>query len=220
MAIAFDAVGPTNAWTGGATSLTFSHTCTGDNRLLLVGFLTNNSTDVITGVTYNSVAMTRLKEQDHGDGYRNYVYGLIAPATGANNVVISASSSSVIYAVSASYTGVSQSTLPSNVLGKAMDGATWTETINIGTANSWAVAFVRCNSDFAAASPDTERGTCINVADKYGVADSNAALSTGNYTINGTKQESGVDIQITLEILEGAVSATSARKRMLTGIGA
>jgi len=223
MAIAFDATGPTTAYTGGATSLTFSHTTgSGSNRILLVGFLSNgtNGGDAFTGVTYNGVAMTRLLRSQHGtDGYGCYVYGLLAPATGANDVVISASSSQVIYACSSSYTGVSQVALPSNVLGKSMDGSTWTEAITIGTVNSWAVAFCRCNNNPTATSPDTLRGTSGSPNPNYFVADSNAALSTGSYTIDGTKQESGVDVQITLEILAAAASSTAANRLALLGVG-
>ena len=55
MAIAYDATANgTNAPATGP--LTFSHTCSGSNRFLVVGIATFSG-DIITGVTYNSVAL-------------------------------------------------------------------------------------------------------------------------------------------------------------------
>lgn len=107
--IAYDAVGHSSAPT--SNSLTFSHTCTGSNRALFVAVWTNvNNTDKITGVTYNGVAMTRVSTATVSTT-RAYLYALANPASGAHNIVISASDSlSDIYASSASYTGVNQTT--------------------------------------------------------------------------------------------------------------
>ena len=52
---AFDAAG--SGPSTSATSLTWSHTCAGANRILFVGFLSNGT---VTGVTYNGVAMTQV----------------------------------------------------------------------------------------------------------------------------------------------------------------
>lgn len=95
-----------------ADSLTFSHTCgTGVNRLLLVGISDSNG-DGVTGVTYNGVAMTQLiKDVGGTSGYR-YVYGLLNPSSGTNDIVISDSETTNLYAIGSSYTGVLQSGLP------------------------------------------------------------------------------------------------------------
>jgi hypothetical protein len=70
-----------------------------------------SSSDIVTGVTYNGVAMTRISYTwTTGEGI--YLYYLINPSTGANNIVASSSSSTTIYAQSASYTGAKQTWQP------------------------------------------------------------------------------------------------------------
>ena len=107
MAIALD-VGTSGGNNGGGTSHTYSHTCTGSNLILFVGVSTNSSSDLITGVTYNSVAMTLVDKQAGTSTNYSYLFYLINPATGANNVVVSASSSTTIYSGAVSYTGAKQ----------------------------------------------------------------------------------------------------------------
>lgn len=58
MAIAFDAT-TTSSLGSAVTSITFSHTCTGSNRILFVCTANNGGANV-TGVTYNGVAMTNI----------------------------------------------------------------------------------------------------------------------------------------------------------------
>jgi len=73
-------------------TVTVAHTCSGTNRVLLVAFSNRFGTIFdITGVTYNSVAMTQLgtiNNSDSGANIEGWLFGLIAPATGANNVVV------------------------------------------------------------------------------------------------------------------------------------
>jgi hypothetical protein len=107
MAIAYDATAQGTALPG--TSITFAHTCTGDDGLLLVGVQCQD--DTVTGVTYNGTAMTQLKKVASAAA-ETYMYGLLAPTTGAHNVVVSISASKYCRAISASYTGVLQTGLP------------------------------------------------------------------------------------------------------------
>jgi hypothetical protein len=112
--IAFD-----NATSGGSvfggTSLTFSHTCSGVDRVLLV-YVRDDSGDTISGVTYNGVPMTRLPATVTPPGGGIIIgYYLIAPATGAHNVVISSSSSANLFGSAVSYTGVSQTGFPDSI---------------------------------------------------------------------------------------------------------
>jgi len=109
MTIAFDAV------SGGSvsgTALTVAHTCAGSNRLLLSSIF-GDSADVITGATYNGLAMTLVDKLFDGASSRfHYCFALLAPATGTHNIVVSASTSIIMGASSASYTGVLQSGQP------------------------------------------------------------------------------------------------------------
>lgn len=102
------------------TTGTWSHTCTGTNRILLVGIETqpaSNTAEILTGVTYNGNAMTQLVKQQRVDGAQVwcYVYGILdsgMPASGnAANIVATCSERSLYsYGGSASYTGVAQAT--------------------------------------------------------------------------------------------------------------
>lgn len=106
MAIAYDTFTNGNFVSG--TSRTFSHTCTGSDLILFVEAVINTNSDWVTGITYNGVSMTRIQTVSPTVNRRLYLYYLVGPATGANNVVISTSSSAAIGGNAASYTGVAQ----------------------------------------------------------------------------------------------------------------
>lgn len=103
-AVAFDAAASTQ---GIATSYTWAHTCTGSNLVLVVGIATKSGTlDTVTGVTYNSVSLTRAGVTQTAQG-ATYLYYILSPSTGANNVVVSTGVEADNTVVgSASYTGV------------------------------------------------------------------------------------------------------------------
>ena len=112
MAIAFDA--KYNSVTPGtATSLTYSHTCTGSDLILVVGVLNvppSGSASAPTGVTYNGDAMTKITDKSSGSGrQKNSLWYLINPDTGTHDVVVTLGGNNYIGAISCSYTGVAQS---------------------------------------------------------------------------------------------------------------
>ena len=74
---------------------------------LLVGVVGDATSDLVTGVTYNGVAMTQLAKAYNANWV--YVYGLYAPATGvSHNIVASASGSCSTLGLDAvSYTNLS-----------------------------------------------------------------------------------------------------------------
>lgn len=107
MALAFDAA--SGIGTANDTSVTLAHTTTGTNRYLVV-FVSSDS-DNVTGVTYNSVAMTQAaKKTSTATARMLYCYVLHNPASGANNIVASASGTSDFRITGASYTGAQQTT--------------------------------------------------------------------------------------------------------------
>ena len=74
---------------------TWAHTCSGSNRLLFVVFFANDP-NIITGVTYNLVPMTQdLAVRNPTDEWV-YIFHLVNPAPGTNNVVVSSSSAQAI----------------------------------------------------------------------------------------------------------------------------
>ena len=111
MAVAFDAVGPSSAGTGSATSpLTWTHTCAAGATELMVGAtIFTGSTNVITAVTYNSVSMSLVGFTQSGAGGAGGVamYHLANPSSGANTVSVTFTGGNNTNAGSMSFTGSS-----------------------------------------------------------------------------------------------------------------
>jgi len=103
--IAFDSVTQPQAITD--TTLTFSHTVTGANPVLLVSCSDKSAaSSVITGVTYDSVAAT-LADGERVPGDRYITEWVVAvPNTGTHDVVVSASETVSLRCSAISYTGV------------------------------------------------------------------------------------------------------------------
>lgn len=133
MTLAIDTNG-SGGVTGSAT-LTYAHTCSGSQRALLVGITSKGTGGVptaVSGITYNGVAMTSVGGL--ASGYRRIdLYQLVAPAAGANNVVVTmAASVDYIIAGSVSFTGADQTT-PCGTFASA-GATTSTATVNVSAA--------------------------------------------------------------------------------------
>ena len=108
MAIAFDAVANSGAKFGN-TSYSYTHVCTGSNLYLIVGVAFSDSFGpTISSITYNSVALTKLKEETVVFGLVSSIWGLAAPTSGSNSVTVTFSGSASSRSTSVSYTGVKQ----------------------------------------------------------------------------------------------------------------
>jgi hypothetical protein len=141
--IAFDAT--SSAATSSGTSLTFSHTTSGADRILLVGISeveAGGAPDYITGVTYNGVSMTRVNTAVPASAnWRGYIYALVNPASGTHNVVVSASQATYIIAIGASYTGVSQGSQPDVNTANTCPNFSTTCSVSVAPVNdgSWVI---------------------------------------------------------------------------------
>ena len=120
MAVAFDAVGPSAAGASStnSTTLSWSHTCTGSNRLVFAGCALGKSGGDVTSwsmsATYGGTAMTSVGTQLAGSSSltgRMAAWYLVAPASGANTIVVTAAGGTpaTLAAGSVSFTGVDQS---------------------------------------------------------------------------------------------------------------
>ena len=170
MALAFDAVGPSAAGQTATTptSVTWSHTTSGSNRALVVyvGVGENSGADgtkTISGVTYAGVAMTQIGTPKHTNnstfGYLA-CYGLIAPASGANNVVVSFNAApSVAECGSLSFTGADQTTAFATPVTGVGDSATATAAATSNTSGNIIAFGVCAGSDTGTnpTSPATKR---------------------------------------------------------------
>ena len=104
MAVTFD-VG-TLGYVASSTTLTYSHTvASGSNLFLDVMTFAGHAGGATTAVTYNGVSMNEHGTFDSG----SKMYDLVAPATGANNVVTTQPSGDM-YSSAASFAGVDQTT--------------------------------------------------------------------------------------------------------------
>jgi hypothetical protein len=120
---AFDA--SSTAQSAFSSSLTFSHTCSGADRVLFVAVNTGS------GVTYNGVSMTAVET---GDADKR-LYALVAPASGTHDVVVSLPSPAAILAVAASYTGVDQVSPYDGVQASATGDTSPSVTVTSSTGN-------------------------------------------------------------------------------------
>ena len=112
----FDAAYTGEKTTLDSAALTYAHTVTaaGSNRFLLVcANIWLGPAPTVTGITYNGTSMTLVASINLGGGSNNaslYIYGLVNPATGTHNVVISVDGNCKIGAVSSSCITVDQTT--------------------------------------------------------------------------------------------------------------
>lgn len=165
MAIAYDSSAKNSPAVNNST--TFSHTCTGSNLILFVSAEGgNHDGDTVTGATYAGATMRLItKEQSRTNTNYVYLYYLLNPATGANNVVVTRSGgASTFPASSASYTGVKQSLQP--------------DAYNTGTKNF--------------SNDSTANGSITTVADNCWLVMANQFEDmTGISSSNGTVRQSG-----------------------------
>lgn len=134
MAIARDT--STEGFTTGGTTANITHVCTGTNLLLLVYAVSQSTT--VTSCKYNGVSMTQLVSQLSGTD-TGYIFGLVAPATGSNNIeVIRSGTTNSMIVVASSYTGVAQTGLPDGTDADSQSTTALTLSINTTAATCWA----------------------------------------------------------------------------------
>ncbi len=172
MAIAFDAAA------SGVTdqaSLTYAHTCTGSNLILFVSSYSVG--DVVSGITYNGVAMTKIGSSVQTTGTTNYscMFYLVNPATGAHNVVVSTALGST-YSSAASYTGVKQTDQPDATANATTASTPLTLTNTVVANNCWLISMVGCSGGQTASTGVTLRVSPGTAA----IGDSNGTVTIGS----------------------------------------
>lgn len=174
MAIILDATSHNSG--NSITSLTISHTNAGN--LLVVGIQAGAS-DIVTGVTYAGSSMTRINEVNNGNS-TSYLYYILGPAGGVNNIVITTNISATISGDAASFKNVKQSTPDATVTNTASATNAVTNTLTTIADNSIHLAAYTVDTN-----PVTSitNGTLINSVLGY----SNALLITpaGSHTMTG-----------------------------------
>lgn len=223
MAIARDA--SSSATTAGATSLTWAHTCTGTDRILILAIGMN--ADTTCTATYNGVAMTEIgNAQRSAGGVKTFLFYLINPSTGSNNIVASFGASTGADSGAVSYTGAKQSGQPDSFTATFNDATT---SFNVATtvvaSNCWLVGGTRMQDGLA--EPTTAGGITITESPTTGAgqkttfSDSNGTVGTGSQSITwgqgGADNISGVVASIAPA--PDATTTRDARYLTLLGVG-
>lgn len=180
MAVAFDAVS-----NSGYSPASWSHTCSGNQRLLLV-CVTGSSRP--TGITYNGVALTKLASSagNGTTGKTMELWYLIAPATGSNTIAVSGSPTDYI-GIAQSYTGVKQSGFPDAehfVYDSSGAKTTHSGTVTTVANNCWLVGWAHTNGGNTSAGANTTQRSASGSFAFEGY-DSNAARTpAGSQSLN------------------------------------
>lgn len=180
--IAFDAATQSQNFGAGSPGGSWSHTVTGSNTVLVCGIENASHVDDLGTPTYNGVSMTFVAKVDSSAKF-DYVYYLLNPTTGANNVSVTrTNTTSVMNAVCASYTGVSQVGFPDNSTTNSTAAASsLTTSLTSNSANDWFVIFGENNNNTTQASTNvTSRKLTFQTSGLIG--DSNAPEPQANFS--------------------------------------
>lgn len=178
--IAFDA--STQGTAGSTSPQTYSHTTSGSDRILFVSIFTQGS---VTGVTYNGVAMTELGTTSYSTPTGvSYLFMLVNPASGANNVVVT-HSGSFTASVAASYTGAKQTDQP--------DAAAVTNTTGAGTATSLSTTITTvADNSWLVTSTATESGSALTAGAGAFLRQTGSNIAVALFDTNGAVTPAGV----------------------------
>lgn len=190
MAIALDSTSaPTNS--SGVTSLNRSHTCTGSDLILWVAVTTVSGASVpVTGVTYNSVAMTKVTAIAPQSNWEMSLWYLAGPSTGTNTITATCATApaNIFRISSASYTGASQTGIPDS--SNSATGVTTSRTVSTTTIanNCWVVGYGMTGAGNIVPSTGlTTRSETDSGSGSTVLGDSNGAVTpAGSYSMTFT----------------------------------
>jgi hypothetical protein len=200
MAIAFG--GATDLGNTSATSLTAAYNCgAGSDRFLVVAVIgdTGAGFEDVTGVTYPTatsggagVAMTLAEKiSDVNIARFGYLFTLMNPASGTNNVVVSCTNGHFLAAGAAHWNGVSQTGQPEGTPTKVFSNEdvdfSLTTSHTPNTANSWVImgafGFDGSGATPPLAGTGSTRRTYEATFGLWGIFDSDSAQPASSYSM-------------------------------------
>lgn len=95
------------ATTDDAAVLSWNHTTSGEDRVMLVG-VTTRSNRSVTSISYGGQSLSPIRADHPGNDVRAELWSLIAPATGQHTVTVHTSAATTIEAGTTTWTGVGQ----------------------------------------------------------------------------------------------------------------
>ena len=181
MALAKDATSSSHAQ--GASSLSWSHTCTGSNLLLMVHSGTNGTPVSTSGVTYNSVALTS-RWSDSRNWTAASGWSLVAPATGANTVAITLSAAEdAVFGQAISYTDAHQTTPHGTAqIANGFDTAPTVPTVSSATGEIVLGFIMSSDSSITSGASQTAEISDLNYASDSAQTDSEAGAASVDIT--------------------------------------
>jgi hypothetical protein len=181
---------------GTGSSVTWSHTCSGSDRALYVAAYTfegSGANDTSVTATYNSVAMTKRSTVADASVPQNQqfcVLRLVAPATGANNIVVTEDGpNDEIDCAAMSYTGVDQTTPDEGFQTNAGDGIDPSATVSSASGDVVAGFVTWYNATTSVGADQTERvfnDNGVSFNSLKGSDEPGAASVTHSYTSDVT----------------------------------
>jgi hypothetical protein len=194
MAVAVDATTTDGTSLGSPqSSRTFSHTCSGSNRLLIVDVCNDEDGSAVTvsSVTYAGAALTERITVARGNVQRASIWYRVAPATGANDVVVTLASAQEFTTAARSYTGVNATT-PLGTAASA-DANSTGPTVNVASATDELVhdvVSVNGAASYTIGAGQTQRwaltaldSSLVTVVDSRGSTEVGAATTTMSWTL-------------------------------------
>jgi hypothetical protein len=197
----FDA---TSNGSGSGTSVTLSHTVANvANRVIIVGIATENTTSeaagIPTGITYNSVAMTKLGDSTFASTNSHAVslWYLVAAATGANDIVASFSASMGDINLAAwSYNGVDQTNPMGTMVTDLNASGTAPSILVAGAVGDGAVCYINWEFDAAdtitvgsgQTEDDNEGAVNLGSGGSHQTSATTFNFTTMSWTINNSRE--------------------------------
>ncbi len=185
-AIALDSADANMSSQGQANSMNITHTCTGSNLIVFVSTEVNSNTNVVTGITYNSVAMSLV---DAGlqsiDSGTIVLYLQTNPSTGIQTAAISASASTIFRAYSISYSGANAAGQPdshNNQSGVTVGANPVSVSTTVVASNCWLLMASSNDTGEPTADSGIRRGTSSGSG--FGTFDSNGTVGTGSQSLS------------------------------------
>lgn len=176
MALAFD-----NSSQQTTNSSTLSYVMgTVSQGLLIVAVVGDSINDNLTGVTFNSVAMTLINKIQYPGDRWIYLYGLANPASGTHNIVASGLTFCELSAIS--YSGAAQTGIPdSTATASVTSVSSIALTTTVVAANCWLVGLEYGGTSKSVGAGTTARGT---ITVNPSTMDSNGTVGTGASSLN------------------------------------
>lgn len=166
MALAVDSEMASQVGASGTTSTTLTYSFTNTaGTYLIVGAATcaDAANPTVSGITYGGTAMTKIDNQVYGSSVDVALFKLASPATGANNVVVTVTTTAAIMSGATSFTG-EHATTPVGTAAKA-SGTSTTPSVDVTstTSGNIVVDVAASGSAFSATGAGQTLGWVINI---------------------------------------------------------